>query len=412
MPQDILHLWPVEAQFIRVLLGIEKVGIKVDLPFCDEMHELSQSKMDELTEQVGFKPSERTALSKFLLEDMGLPVVARSGKTGAPSFNKAAMEEYDIMLEARAEQNKDDPWASDKEKSSRESARKVLEFRGWQKADSSCYLSYRNLVSPDGRLRPSFKIHGTKTGRLSCEKPNLQQIPRSSEKPWNGKVKACFIPESEEFELWEFDYKTLEFRLAAMYASEWELIDRVNAGQDLHQATADLIKQLTGIEISRQDAKTTNFLILYGGGVEKLRWQLKTTSEKAQVIYDAYHTALPGVKKIMRSATNRAKTRSYVKYWSGRKKHYNTKWNFDEHHKAFNAMCQGGGAEMVKHAMVKLQPLVIPTQRRMVLQVHDSVVWEIRKDLVEESVPQISAIMSDWNFPVKFDTDQHIWGAG
>jgi DNA polymerase-1 len=395
MGQDILSLWPTEAQFIRALLDIEHVGIRVNLDLCNELHEKSQARMDELTEQVGFKPSERTALEKFLLEDLGLPVVASSAKTGKPSFNKAAMEEYDLMLGAV----------------NNDSARKVLEFRGWQKADSSCYVAYRNLVSPDGRIRPSFKIHGTKTGRLSCEKPNLQQIPRKSDKPWNGMVKQCFIPENDGYELWEFDYKTLEFRLAALYAGERALIQRVNDGQDLHQATADLINELTGIEISRQDAKTINFLILYGGGIEKLRWALNTTTEKAQAIYEAYHAALPGVKKIMRGATNRAKTRHYVKYWSGRKKHYGTKWNWDEEHKAFNALCQGGGAEMVKHSMVKSRHLVNP-DRRMVLQVHDSIVWEIKKELVEASVPQISAIMSDWNFPVKFDVDAHIWGTG
>jgi len=395
MGQDILQLWPTEAQFIRSLLSIERAGIRVDLDLCNKLHEQSQERMDQLTEEVGFKPSERNALEKFLLEDLALPVVASSVKTGKPSFNKAAMEEYDLMLGAV----------------NNDSARKVLEFRGWQKSDSSCYVAYRNLVSPDGRIRPSFKIHGTKTGRLSCEKPNLQQIPRKSDKPWNGSVKQCFIPENDGYELWEFDYKTLEFRLAALYANERELIERVNNGQDLHQATADLIKELTGIEISRQDAKTINFLILYGGGVEKLRWALNTTTEKAQLIYDAYHAALPGVKKVMRGATNRAKTRSYVKYWSGRKKHYKTKWNWDEEHKAFNALCQGGGAEMVKHSMVKSQHLV-NDDRRMVLQVHDSIVWEIKKELVEATVPQITTIMSDWNFPVKFDVDAHIWGQG
>lgn len=413
MPQDILKLWPTEAAFIDILTNITRRGIRVDLELCDKLHEQSVNRMDELTEQLGFKPSERTPLQEFLLNTLGLPVVAwtSGGASGnkKPSFNKSAMEEYDAMLESfRA-----DPFASEEEIERAKSARKVLEFRGWQKADSACYVAYRNLVSPDGRIRPSFKIHGTKTGRLSCEKPNLQQIPRKSDKPWNGSVKQCFIPQDEEWELWEFDYKTLEFRLAALYANEKALIERVNDGQDLHQATADLIKELTGIVIPRQDAKTTNFLILYGGGIDKLKWQLNCDREKAELIYNSYHAALPGVKSVMRMATRRASTRNHVKYWSGRIKHYNTRWNMGEEHKAFNALCQGGGAEMVKHAMVKQQPLEIETARRMVLQVHDSVVWEIRKDYVEETVPQICKIMSDWpQFPVKFEVDAHRWGEG
>lgn len=413
MGQDILKLWPTEAAFIRILSDITRVGIRVDLELADKLHEQSQNRMSEITADLGFKPSERTALQEFLLETLGLPVVAWTdgGMSGnvKPSFNKAAMEEYDLRLESY----RVDPFASEEEIERAKSARKVLEFRGWQKADSACYVAYRNLVSPDGRIRPSFKIHGTKTGRLSCEKPNLQQIPRKSDKPWNGSVKQCFIPQDENWELWEFDYKTLEFRLAALYANEKALMQRVNDGQDLHQATADLIKELTGIVIPRQDAKTTNFLILYGGGIDKLAWQLGCDHDKAELIYNAYHAALPGVKYVMKQATRKAKNQNHVRYWSGRRKHYNTRWNIGEEHKAFNALCQGGGAEMVKHAMVKQAHLLLPSARRMVLQVHDSVVWEIRKDYVEETVPLISKIMSDWpQFPVKFDVDAHRWGEG
>jgi DNA polymerase I-like protein with 3'-5' exonuclease and polymerase domains len=95
-------------------------------------------------------------------------------------------------------------------------AQLVLEFRGWQKAVSSLYKPATELVSIDGRIRPNFKAHGTKTGRLSCESPNLQQIPRSGTKPWNGDAKQTFIPELG-FKLVEFDYSQLEFRLAAAY---------------------------------------------------------------------------------------------------------------------------------------------------------------------------------------------------
>lgn len=138
-----------------------------------------------------------------MIDELKLPVVKRSPKTGAPSFDKEAMTIYDEMLEHR-----DNPTAN-----------LIKQYRGWQKSVTSNYLPYVELLSLDGRLRPNYKLHGTKTGRMSCEKPNLQQIPRVSNKPWNGKMKAAFIPE-DDFELWEFDYSQLELRLGTAYAKK------------------------------------------------------------------------------------------------------------------------------------------------------------------------------------------------
>src|SRR5258708_14765821 len=118
-------------------------------------------------------------------------------------FDKYAMEEYELLLAA----------------SDNETAGLVLEYRGWFKTVSSNYKAYLDLLSPDGFLRPNYKVHGTRTRRLSCEKPNLQQIPRSTPKRWNGNLKKAFVAR-RGYTLSELYYVQLEFRHAAGYSRD------------------------------------------------------------------------------------------------------------------------------------------------------------------------------------------------
>jgi DNA polymerase-1 len=299
-----------------------------------------------------------------------------------------------------------------------ERAKEVLEFRGWQKADSSFYKPYLTLLGPDGRIHPQFRLHGTVTGRLSCANPNLQQIPRKGKFLWNDRTKQCFIPE-DGYELWEFDYKTLEFRVAAVYARNGELIERINAGEDLHQATVDMIRDRTGLIYDRQDIKTTNFLKLYGGGPNKLAMQLKVKEHiwdgypdckcSSCIVNKAWNATFPEMRLVMANAAQTAKERGYVLYWTDRRKHYGTRFNKGEEHKAFNALCQGGGAEIVKHALVKCRDIEAE-KIRPVLTVHDSLVWEISPDKVEATLRGVSEKMTDFQFPVKLEVDAHKWG--
>lgn len=406
--QDLQKLYPIEGEFLMSLYRMMKRGIKIDVGFTETLHKEAEERMNVVTNSLGFRASEKTKLQPFLLEELKLPVL-KMGKTG-PSFDKYVMEEYDYLLEMRGEND--------------ERAQQVLEFRGWQKADSSFYKPYLNLLSTDGRLHPSFKLHGTVTGRLSCSVPNLQQIPRKGKFSWNDRTKQCFIPE-EGWELWEFDYKTLEFRIAAIYAGNGELIDRINAGEDIHQATVDMIRDRTSLIYDRQDIKTTNFLKLYGGGPNKLAMQLKVKDHiwdgyhpiaaksckcKSCVVNRAWNDTFPEMRAIMYAVTEKAVTQKYVKYWSGRKKHYGTYWNKGEEHKGFNALCQGGGAEIVKHALVKCRNVETETARP-ILTVHDSLVWEIRPEKVDATIQQVSTIMKDFHFPVNIDVDVKKWGA-
>jgi DNA polymerase-1 len=219
--------------------------------------------------------------------------------------------------------------------------------------------------------------------------------------------------------LYEFDYKTLEFRLAALYSGDPELINRINAGQDLHQATVEMIKAATKLDYTRQTIKTTNFLKLYGGSANKLALQLKIRGHirddkgckcESCKINAAWNKTFPLMRKVMYDAADKAATQNYVTYWSGRRKHYNTRWNRGEAHKAFNALCQGGGAEIVKHAILESKKMELPNIAEQLLTVHDSVLWEIENSQVESIVPKITAVMEDFDFAVDFKIDAHVWG--
>ena len=129
------------------------------------------------------------------------------------------------------------------------------------------------------------------------------------------------------------------------------------------------------------------------------------------IVNQAWNATFPEMRMVMADATNRASERGYVIYWSGRRKHYGTRFNRGEEHKAFNALCQGGGAEIVKHALVKCRDIENESAKP-VLTVHDSLVWEVKPEKVESLVSEVSEVMTDFDFPVDLAVDAHKWGEG
>lgn len=384
--QEILPLWKHEIPFIKAIHEMEKNGIRVNLDECDKYARIAKEEMERIEAELGFAPSKPAELADLFFETLGMPILERT-KGGKPSLNKNVMVQYDELLSA----------------SENETAKLVLAYRGWQKADATAYSGYPKLVAPDGRVHPSFKIFGTKTGRLSCEKPNLQQIPRRSDKPWNGQIKNLFIPE-EGYELWEFDYGQLEFRLASLYSGDESLISAWQNSEDPYQQVAD------AVGITRQQAKTLVLSILYGAGDEKVAYMLRITEGEAHAIRQNFQRQYPGLRRKMRIATDSAMEKRFVKYWTGRRRHF-TKFNPEEEHKAFNSVLQGGGFEIVKRAIVELLPLSTP-EHRMVLTIHDSIVWEIEQSKVAEFVPQVVEVMEHASkFTIPFIVEPKVWGA-
>jgi DNA polymerase I len=393
MDDDLRKYWHEQKMpFHQVIMTMESRGVRVDQELCKRMVILGESAMQDVVDILGLNPGSPKDLKVLLIDRLGLPVVKESGKTGKPSFDKEAMSQYEEMLELR-----NDP-----------TAELILAYRGWQKSVSSNYKAYLELLSPDGRLRPNYKLHGTKTGRMSCEKPNLQQIPRSSNKAWNGVMKKGFIAEPG-FQLWEADYGQLELRLATAYAEQ-----HGDASQGLKRVFAedrDIFTEMSGqLGMARHDTKTTVYTIQYGGGVSRLSSVFGIEPHVARGIIDNYYDTYPGFRTVSDMAKRRAASNGRVQLWSGRYRHF--LYPEDEARKAFNSVIQGGAADIVERTMLRLFEQVDCDDCRMLLQVHDSVVFEIREGMEDIYRPKILAAMQNVepDFGVKFAVDFHKWG--
>ena len=387
--------WDHKQEFIRAIIKMESRGIRVDTQLCEIQAAVGDIQMQEIIDELDLNPGSPKDQYKLFIEELGLPILKRSTKTNKPSFDKEVMEQYDEILENRAEQS--------------ETAALVRSYRGWQKTVSSNYRPYVSLLSPDGRLRPNYKLHGTKTGRMSCEKPNLQQIPRSSSNTWNGQVKKAFIPE-DGYNLWDFDYSQLEFRLGAAYAAQYQpelpLIDI------FADPTRDVFTEMSKMESwPRQNIKTRTYAIQYGGGANRLKtvFGLATLAQGEGIRQDFFNK-YPGFEKVMQKASKTVTYKSKIQLWTGRYRHF--QYPSSEAHKAFNSVIQGGAADIINYAMVRLNNEVDCDNARMLLQVHDNLVWEIKDGLEDQFIPKIVSIMEDIpvDFGVKFKVDVKKWG--
>jgi DNA polymerase-1 len=388
--ENLLPMWQHKKKFTELLISMENRGVRVNVDLCEEMTKIGEARMVEIRDELGLNPGSVKDLKVLLIDQLGLPTV-RHMKTDRPTFDKQAMEEYEEILELL----------------DNTTARLILEYRGWQKSVSSNYLPYVHLLSPDGRLRPNYKMHGTKTGRLSCATPNLQQIPRSGQKAWNGKMKDCFIPD-EGYELWECDYSQLEFRLNAAYGEQQNLIEI------FADPTRDVFDEMAEeLDWPRFQTKTFVYSTAYGAGARRISNVFGVDQVEARRRIDHFYELYPGLRRASRIASSMAIRNGKVPLWSGRYRHF--LYPESDSHKALNSIVQGGAADIVEERMIALADggMNDGDKCRMLLQVHDSVVFEIRSDCVAEKSSEIQRIMSNVRkeFGVVFRTDLKRWGS-
>ena len=381
-------VWQHKQDFMRVVIEMERLGIGVDVDLCNRMAEKGLDQMERIKKALNADPGKRGDLEGLLLDELGLPVVKKT-PAGKPSFDKFAMEEYEEILSQRNDKT----------------AQLILAFRGWQKSVSSNYKPYVELLSPDGRLRPNYKLHGTRTGRMSCEKPNLQQIPKEGTKPWNGKMKECFTP-APGYKLVEFDYSQLELRLATAYTKDQSLMTVFAEGRDIF---TEMSKDLG---MTRQETKGLVYSIQYGAGVRRISNIFDVSNGEARRIISNFYSTYPGFRTMSNACEQIVLSKGSLRLISGRRRHF--QYPRDEARKSFNSLIQGGAADLVERAMVRLHKRVVNDECRMLLQVHDSVIFEIREDKVFEYGPRILAILRDHENvdleEVVFDCDGHWLG--
>jgi len=387
--EKLKEMWEHKREFIELLIDMESEGVLVDQDLCNEMAERGDREMERIFFTLNTRnPASTRDLEYLLIDQLHLPVVGRTPK-GKPSFNKRAMELYDLMLE----------------RSNNPLAKQVFAYRGWQKSVSSNYRPYVRLLSPDARLRGNYFMHSTVTGRLSCKEPNLQQIPREGAKPWNGKMKKCFIPKPG-YVLLEGDYKQLEFRLSASFAKEPLLLAA------FHDPTRDVFDEMSALlEMERYEAKTLEYTLSYGGGIPRIMAAFGVSESRAKEIRDNHDRTYPNLRKASTYASNYVVANKKIPIWSGRYRHFLSPKT--EAYKAYNSLCQGGAADIMERTMLRAANQGYNTDDcRMLLQVHDSIIWEVREDLAPEIKPRLQAVMEDVtpSFGVPFNVDLHVWG--
>jgi DNA polymerase-1 len=388
---------------MEVVRQMQKRGVRIDVEYTKKMLDESINAMADYKELLDdFNPGSFNDMNELLCNRLGLPPIIKEftkvnketkkkEKVRRQTFNAAAMAEYEVMLERM---DSSDP-----------TAHYILAYRGWQKA-KGFYEAYLNFLSPDGRLRPSYKHHkdeddgGTITGRLSCAEPNLQQIPKVTDvkdnKPWREGIKKAFIPRAG-YELWEIDYSQLELRLGTAYAKEPSLISVFEEGRDIFSEMAEAL----GME--RQATKTLVYSMQYGAGIDRLMNALGLTETKARETRSNYFKTYPGFKRKSDQAKLEAEKYRSSELWTKRKRHYVSR---GDSYKAWNSVMQGGAADIMERTMVRVfneVDQVSNDECRMLLQVHDSIIFEIKTGTADKWIPECKRVMEDVNAMFSFN---------
>ena len=377
----------MERRLLPVLLGMERAGIMVDRADLESMSAEFTRRMDEIQREIeklagrAFNPGSPKQLGEILFDEMGLPGGKRT-KTGAWGTDAAVLEEL-------AASGHDLP-------------ARVLEWRQLQKLKSTYADALVGEIDiADQRVHTSFSQAITTTGRLSSNEPNLQNIPiRTSE---GARIRRAFIAAPGR-SLISADYSQIELRLLAHVADIPALKESFDKGEDIHARTAAEVfgVPMEGIDpMVRRRAKAINFGIIYGISAFGLARQLGIENSEAKRFIDAYFARYPEIRRYMNETAEFARTHGYVLTPFGRRCYVpgiaekNPARRGYAERQAINAPLQGGAADVIKRAMVRLPAAIRDAglDAVMLLQVHDELVFEAPKDQADATAKLACAAM-------------------
>lgn len=378
----------VEVPLITVLADMEREGINLDVKgLKDFSAQLAEdiTKVDEEIQQLAgtkFNISSPKQVGEILFEYLKIVDNPKKTKTG----QYATSEDILAKLEGKH------PIIS-----------KILDYRELVKLKSTYVDALPDLVSGvTHRIHTSFNQVVAVTGRLSSDNPNLQNIPIRTER--GRQIRKAFIPRNEDYVLLSADYSQIELRVAASMSGDPGMCEAFNAGKDIHTATAAKVYGVPENEVTkdmRYKAKSVNFGIIYGQGAFGLAENLNISRTEAKQLIDNYFKEYEGIKKFMDGQVNFAREHGYVKTLLGRKRWLRditssnaTVRSFAERN-AINAPIQGSAADMIKVAMINIHSELskMNIKSRMVLQVHDELVFDVYKPELDLIKPIIEKHM-------------------
>ncbi len=380
----------VDRPLIPVVARMEREGIKVDRARLAKLSEEFAIEIGRLEGEIHavagqeFTVGSPKQLGEILFEKLGYKG-GKKGKTGQYSTDVSVLEK--LAGEGAP------------------IARLVLEWRQLAKLKSTYTDALQAAINPDtGRVHTSYSLVGAQTGRLSSTDPNLQNIPIRT--AIGRQIREAFVSEPGNV-LLAADYSQIELRLAAHMADVPALKEAFAAGEDIHARTA---REMFG-EVNRDTrgrAKTINFAILYGISRWGLAARLEVPAEEAQAMIDTYFLRFPGIQRYIHETLESVRARGYSETLFGRKTWFpriNSKNQAERQgseRAAINAPIQGTSADIIKRAMARMLPALAEaglTDVRMLLQVHDELVFELPEGRVEAATPIIRRVMAEAALP-------------
>ncbi|HEC28415.1 MAG TPA: DNA polymerase I [Gammaproteobacteria bacterium] len=389
----------IERPLIPVLSEMECNGVLVDTQMLGKQSVELAKGMDDIARQTyelageEFNMSSPKQLQVILFEKLGLPVLKKTPK-GQPSTAEEVLQELanDYPIPEL-----------------------ILEYRGMNKLKNTYTDRLPEQVDPDtGRVHTSYHQAVAATGRLSSSRPNLQNIPvRTAE---GRRIRQAFIAPSG-YEMIAADYSQIELRIMAHLSGDRGLLDAFAEGVDVHRATAAEVFAVDRDEVSddqRRSAKAINFGLIYGMSAFGLARQLGVERRVAQEYVNLYFDRYRGVKKYMEETRERAREQGYVETVFGRRlylpdiKSRNVQVRQYAERTAINAPMQGTAADIIKLAMISVYEWMQKEKpdMKMIMQVHDELVFEISESEVDQSLKQIAFCMSsaaDLSVPLVVD---------
>lgn len=380
----------VENPLIRVLTDMEFEGVRIDTGSLSELSVALDEESKEIEKRVyelagvRFNLASPKQLGEVLFEKLKLDPKAKKTKTG----QYATGEE---ILSKLADEH--------------EIAQAILDHRQMVKLKSTYVDALPTMInSKTGRIHTTYNQFVAATGRLSSINPNLQNIPIRTSR--GREIRKAFVPRDENHVLLSADYSQIELRLMAAFSQDESMLEAFRNGRDIHVATAAKIFKVPLEEVTsdmRRKAKTANFGIIYGISAFGLAQRLSIPRGEAKEIIDAYFTEFPAVKQYMDGAIEKARKDEYVETILGRRRYLRdinsrnmTMRGFAERN-AINAPLQGSAADLIKVAMIHVHDWMKKEKlkSKMILQVHDELVFDAHKDEVELLKKHIPGLMSN-----------------
>ena len=398
---------------------VERWGVGVSRSNIQSFHTSVSAQLENVIEILyrdgAWNINSTNEMGEFLYKKHRLPVVKKTA-TGVASTDKATLEAL-----ARKRLNKEQSAI----------VQALLDYRKLNKLMNTYSSRFESFIRDDNRVHPSFNLTGARSGRISCSNPNVQQIPRASSE-LGAMARGCFVAPRGRT-LVQLDYSQLELRVVAMLSQDENMIDVFKSGADYHLRTAQLIsKAAWGIEehevqkTHRTAAKSVNFGLLYGMGLSTLAKNIGCTVPEAERIQNAVFGSFPKLKRWCDQQLKIARTEGVTyTYWNGDRARVRPMFNIaskDDYtrskaeHGSWNTPVQGSASDFCLASLARCVDFILKNNypAKLVLTVHDSLLFEVDEKKSSEFIDIIRHLMTDWpthGVPILVDAEiGDTWG--